>query len=252
MILPTFIVGGAPRAGTTFLYEVLDEHPDVFMAKPRTPEPKFFLIDDEFQKGLAYYSERYFSGALGGRCTAVGEKSTNYLESPVAARRIRTSLPDVKLLFALRNPIERAFSNYLWSTKNGLETLSFEEAIKTEAVRESQYAPEHRYSRPFSYVSRGMYATLLEPFFAAFRPAQIHVVILEDLEDNPQPHLDAIWQYLGVPPYRPQGDLHRRVNTARQGDEQISEKTRARLRDIYRRPNEELAALLKQDFSRWT
>ncbi|HEV3304294.1 MAG TPA: sulfotransferase [Planctomycetaceae bacterium] len=264
MNLPTFLIGGAPRAGTTFLYEVLAEHPDVFLAKPRNPEPKFFLVDDEYQKGLAYYSHKYFSGAdrekpgeadAGGRPIvpiALGEKSTNYLENPRVADRIRGSLPDVKLLFVLRNPIERAFSNYLWSKKNLLETLPFDEAIATEATREARYSAEHRYSRPFSYVSRGIYACHLRPYYAAFPREQILVVLLEDLEHHPEARIDAICRFLGVRPLQFTGERHRRVNTARQGNEQLDPRTRDKLKEIYREPNRELAELLQRDLSHWS
>jgi len=61
--LPDFIIGGAPRAGTTWLYELLDRHPDVYMAKPLKPEPKFFLRDEVYAKGLAHYSQTWFAGA---------------------------------------------------------------------------------------------------------------------------------------------------------------------------------------------
>src|SRR5262245_38886620 len=79
MVQPTFIIAGAPRSGTTYLYDLLDSHPGVFMAKPKTPEPKFFLVDEEFRKGLEYYCEHYF--AAGAGFAAIGEKSTNYLEN---------------------------------------------------------------------------------------------------------------------------------------------------------------------------
>lgn len=250
MNLPNFLIAGAPRAGTTFLYEVLDEHPEVYLAKPRNPEPKFFLIDDEFQKGLGYYSEKYFAGVEGQ--AAVGEKSTNYLENGQVAGRIRSLLPQVKLLFTLRNPIERALSNYLWSKKNGLETLSFEEAVEQEQAREAQYPAAYRYSRPFSYVSRGMYAAHLRPYLAAFPAAQIKVVLLEDLEAKPQEEIDEICRFLGVAARQSSGDLHRRVNSARQGDEQVGDATRGKLRDIYRAPNRELADLLNRDLSLWS
>jgi hypothetical protein len=250
MILPNFLIGGAPRAGTTFLYEILDEHSEIYLAKPRSPEPKFFLIDDEFQKGLAYYAEKYFSGADGRK--AMGEKSTNYLENPHVAGRIRAMLPGVKLLFLLRNPIERAFSNYLWSKQNQLEMLSFDEAVETEPVREAQYPPSHRYSRPFSYVSRGMYAAHLRPYFAAFPAEQIKVVLLDDLEERPQAQIDAIVQFLGLRTLPSSGDLRRRVNSAREGNEQIGGPIRDKLKEIYRTPNRKLAELLKRDLSHWS
>ena len=225
MHLPDFLIAGACRFGTTFLYEVLDEHPDVFMAKPRNPEPKFFLVDEELQKGLKYYSEKYFS--TGDRRTTMGEKSSNYLENPHVAGRIRALLPDVKLLFTLRNPIERAFSNYLWSKKNQLETLSFEDAVATEPTREVQYPPAHWYSRPFSYVSRGMYAAHLKRYYDAFPSEQIKVVFLEDIEEQPQAEIDAICRFLGVPTEHLSGNLHRRVNSAREGGEQIDERAKS-------------------------
>src|SRR5215470_7742197 len=82
MRLPDFIIGGAPRAGTTWLYELLDHHPDVHMAKPLNPEPKFFLRDDEYAKGLEYYSRKWFEDVEPSK--VAGEKSTDYLERPAA------------------------------------------------------------------------------------------------------------------------------------------------------------------------
>jgi hypothetical protein len=250
MNLPTFLIGGAPRAGTTYLYEVLDQHPEIYMAKPRSPEPKFFLIDDDFQKGLAWYSEKYFSDSEGR--AAVGEKSTNYLESRDVAGRIRGLLPDVKLLFVLRNPIERAFSNWLWSKKNQLETLPFSEAVETEEVREAAYPPAYRYSRPYSYVSRGMYAAHLRPYCAAFDAAQIKLIFLEDLDERPQAEIDAICRFLGVRTPHSWQQRPERINTARRGGEQIDERTRGTLRKIYREPNQDLSELTKRDLSHWS
>src|SRR5580704_17324805 len=94
---PHFIIGGAPRSGTTWLYQLLDRHPQIYMAKPVKPEPKFFLRDDLYEKGLTHYSQTWFSAAPKGRI--LGEKTTNYLESALAARRIAESLPETKLVF---------------------------------------------------------------------------------------------------------------------------------------------------------
>src|SRR5258708_10009769 len=88
--LPDFLIGGAPRSGTTWLYCLLDRHPAVYMAKPVTPEPKFFLVDHLYEKGLPFYST-WFADAAPRRLT--GEKSTDYLESARAAKPSAHDLP---------------------------------------------------------------------------------------------------------------------------------------------------------------
>jgi hypothetical protein len=249
MKLPTFLIAGAPRAGTTFLYHVLDQHPDVYLAKPRAPEPKFFLIDDEYQKELDYYSQKYFAAARDQK--AIGEKSTNYLESPAVPQRIARDLPGIKLVFILRNPIERAFSNYLWSKKNGFESLSFEEAIEFEAAREAQYPPVQRYSRPFSYLSRGFYDSLLQPYFDLFRPEQLKFLIAEELEASPRPILDDLCQFLGLEPLPESIDMPSRVNSARDGAERLNGPLRDRLFRLYEEPNRRLSHCLGRDLAEW-
>jgi len=89
---------------------------------PVTPEPKFFLVDHLYEKGLRFYSDTWF--AANGDARLAGEKTTNYLESAVAADRIARDLPGRKLIFILREPADRAYSNYLWSRMNGLPARS--------------------------------------------------------------------------------------------------------------------------------
>src|ERR1700736_5930794 len=148
--LPTFIIGGAPRSGTTFLAQALDLHPDVAIARPVIPEPKVFFGPPRDQ---GWYYRRYqelFGAAAGKR--ARGEKTSNYLESEIACARIATFLPHVRMLFILREPVARAYSNYLWTKKNGLETLSFEEAVELEGKRPSPLPPEKSHARPYDYL----------------------------------------------------------------------------------------------------
>ena len=148
--LPDFIIGGAPRSGTTWLYDLLNRHPDLYMARPKQPEPKFFLVDHFYAQGLVHYSQTWFAGALANQ--VAGEKSTDYLESAAAAERIARDLPAVKLVFILREPAARAWSNYLWSQMNGLETEDFETALRLEDERERTLSERLRFARPFSYI----------------------------------------------------------------------------------------------------
>jgi hypothetical protein len=104
--LPDFIIAGAPRSGTTWLHVLARRHPQIAMAQPMVPEPKFFLVDELWQRGVDYYSRTWFDPLPAGQ--VLGEKSTNYMESPEAAERVSRALPRAKLIFVLRNPVDRA------------------------------------------------------------------------------------------------------------------------------------------------
>ncbi len=246
--LPTFIVGGAPRSGTTWLTTGLDRHRDVWLAKPLRPEPKFFLIDELYAEGLDAYSSRWFADAPD--VTAVGEKSTNYLESPVAARRIAADLPDVKMLFVLRDPVDRALSNYRWSVMNGMEDADLATALSLEEEREANVAPELRYARPHAYFSRGCYARLLRPFFDGLGHERILCLRFEDLIGEPGDTLARAHEFLGVQPRPDLASGPEGVN-ASEGDLTIDPDTEARLRAAYEPFNEELAELLGGSFKLW-
>ena len=146
---PTFIIGGAPRAGTNFLCHALDRHPDVYVAKPYMPEPKVFMGAEQPRPEYARRYAALFAAA--GARTALGEKTSYYLENEAACTLIRRHLPDVHMLFVVREPVARAYSNYLWTKKNGLESLAFEEAVRLEGRRPSPLPPlpaESSYNQP--------------------------------------------------------------------------------------------------------
>ncbi|MDB5346420.1 MAG: sulfotransferase [Schlesneria sp.] len=252
--LPAFIIAGAPRSGTTYLYNLLDHHPEIYLAKPRAPEPKFFLVDEEYAKGLDYYSERFFSASSADAIR--GEKSANYLESTVVPERIFQHLPNSKLIFVLRDPVERAFSNFLWSTRNGHETLSFAEAIKQEAVRESCYAPAVRFARPFSHISRGMYAKLLQPYLRLFPSEQVKIVLHDDIVADPARVAADLMAFVGATVILPPIDLNESVNTSRDRDETrdqvLPQDLREQLCQLYAGPNQELQELIGRDLSHWS
>jgi hypothetical protein len=247
--LPDFLIGGAPRSGTTWLYQLLDRHPGVFMAKPVAPEPKFFLVDRIYEKGLAYYAETWFAAAGPGQ--KAGEKSTDYLESEAAAGRIGTDLPQVRLVFVLREPVARAFSNYLWTKMNGLETEEFAAAIALEAQREGELPERLKFARPFSYFSRGLYADLLRPYLDRFPREQVLVLKFEDIAARPTVVAERLHRFLGVSP-RPEDVTGLGiVNPSEKGGPALDEGIRRELAARYAEPNRRLAQLLGPDFEMW-
>ena len=239
--LPDFIVGGAPRSGTTWLYRVLDRHTDIEMAKPVSPEPKFFLVDEVYEHGLSYYSDKWFAGIPAEK--RAGEKSTNYLESETAARRIDVDLPEVRLIFILREPVARAVSNWQWSRMNGVESLPFDEALLQEAQREASYPPEQRFSRPFSYFSRGLYRQMLQPYVDRIGLDRMLVLRYEDIWEDARSVARSVHTFLEVPEREDDALGLGSINPSSR--EPVAELPAiAELRQQYEQPNRELAQLL--------
>jgi Sulfotransferase domain len=248
--LPDFIIAGAPRSGTTWLYTLLDRHPEVHMAKPVRPEPKFFILEELYAKGPEYYSRTWFSGVPEGR--KCGEKSTNYLENPEAAQRIRTVVPAAKLIFMLREPAERAYSNYLWTRMNGLETESFETALALEAERELMLPPNLKNARPYAYFSRGLYADLLQPFFDRFPRDRILCLKFEEIVANPEALAAATHRFLGIRPRPGDATLLGVINASEKEDEPMPSALKHALQVRYSEANTKLGTLLGRDFEIWS
>jgi len=219
------------------------------MAKPLAPEPKFFLRDDEYAKGLAYYSEKWFAGVDAGK--VAGEKSTDYLESAAAAARIARDLPLVKLIFILREPVSRAYSNYLWTRMNGLETEDFATALRLEEQRERELPERWKFTRPFSYFSRGLYADLLEPYFNRFMEHQLLVTRFEDIIERPAALAETVQRFIGVTPRPEDARGLGVINPSAREVDGLADDVRRELAARYAEPNRRLAALLGPSFPMW-
>jgi hypothetical protein len=220
------------------------------MAKPLVPEPKFFLRSDLYERGLEYYSGTWFAPIAPNKLA--GEKSTNYLESAAAAERIRLSLPAVRLIFVLRNPTDRAFSNYLWSRQNGLETETFETALAREEERERNVPEALRYARPHALVSRGLYAELLRPYFERFPRERILILRYESIVAAPGDVAESLHRFLGVTVRRQDGEDQEPLNAAKnEQGAQMNPATRRRLSARYASPNARLYDLLGPGFPAW-
>src|SRR5947209_13351977 len=167
-LLPDFLIIGAQRGGTTSLYHYLRAHPAVHSSAVK--DTHFF--DKKFHKGVSWYRAHFptrFEKAYARRFRhqdfVTGEASPSYLFHPHAPSRTARLLPHVKLIVLLRNPIDRAFSQYYHALALGHEKLSFEEALEREQERtageyERVLAEAHYSSHAFkhlSYLSRGIY-----------------------------------------------------------------------------------------------
>jgi hypothetical protein len=180
--LPNFIVIGAMKAGTTSLYHYLKSHHQIFM--PTFKELDFFVSELNWVRGLAWY-RRQFSAA--GSALARGEASTTYTRYPMhdgVPERMARVLPGVRLIYVLRDPIERIRSHYQHLVLTGVEKSPPEVALLENPV----------------YVACSQYARQLELYLDHFPREQIHVVTSEALKLDRENTVQHIYEFLGVDP----------------------------------------------------
>lgn len=243
-----FFIVGAQRSGTTYLYGLLDEHPEIEMARPMRPEPKFFLDEALYQEGLEGYERRFFSANAGARLR--GEKSVSYAESEPAAQRIARSFPSAKILFLLRDPVERAVSHYRFSVANGLESASMAEAFLHEEQRRDQYDPKKIAMSPFAYLTRGRYADQIMLYERFFPAENIKVLLLEQLSGSRET-VAELYEFLGVARDFEPSSLDQRVNAQQRTGEPLDPGLEKFLVSNFAEPNARLAEHLKLPLARW-
>jgi hypothetical protein len=227
------LVVGAQRCGTTYLYQVLDEHPEIAMAKPARPEPKFFLDAEKCRRGLAWYEATYFAEA--GAIPVHGEKSTSYIESPDAARRAAGMIQDADALVMLRDPIDRAISNWRFSTASGLEDRPLEQALAENLEGPRPWDRSTTSVSPFAYLERGRYADYLTPW-QRFFPGRLHVLFLEEFAGDADA-VGRMYRAIDVDPsFRPPS-LGATVNAAESPASGIDPSLAQRLLDYFKESN---------------
>jgi hypothetical protein len=190
------LVIGAQRSGTTYLHSLLDAHPEITMARPGYPEPKVFCNPEAAAKGLRWYRDTYFGHA--GDEQLLGDKSTSYLEDGEAPARAFGMLGEAQILVVLRDPVQRAVSNWRFSTENGLETRPLETALRENLTQAAPWDPDRTSVSPFAYLERGRYLDYLEPWMATF-PDTVHVLFLPELVDD-EATVERLWKALRVGP----------------------------------------------------
>ena len=205
-IMPDFIIIGAQRCGTTSLYKYLTKHPSV--ARGLLKEVHFF--DLHFRKGIPWYRSQ-FPSLFHKRAFIAGEASPYYIFHPHAPRRIFETIPQAKLIALLRNPVDRALSHYYHEVANGVEPLSFEDAIDREGERldgemeklledEDYQSFNHRH---FSYLLRGIYVDQLKVWMDLFSKEQLLILRSEDMLSDPSATTKRVSDFLGLPGWEP-------------------------------------------------
>lgn len=177
---PNFIYAGAPKAGSSSIYELLRQHPDIYMSPVKEP----FFFDFNYERGLDWYAE-HFSGRAGE--AAVGEATVWYMRWPNVPERINAHFPDMKFVFVLRDPADRVWSNYWHDYSSGLFDIrtSFSDAIRDE-------------DDPRGMLMAGFYHDRLKHFESLFGKDNLLVLLTDDLRADPDRFFESIYLFLGV------------------------------------------------------
>jgi len=195
-MLPTFLIIGAMKCGTTSLYYYLAEHPDIGMS--RRKETNFFVETHNWERGRDWYAHQFPDGG-----PERGECSPNYTKRHLydgVAERIQTVCPDAKLIYLVRDPIERTVSHYLSNCRQRREERSFEAAVAD--VENSKYVLTSRYHMQ------------LQPYLDRFAEENLLVLSTKCLKDMPTATLQTVYRFLGVDPAFQNQRVGQRFNSA--------------------------------------
>ena len=237
------LVIGAQRCGTTYLHTMLDSHEQITMARPANPEPKVFCSDELTRRGAEWYRETYFAHAR--EELLLGEKSTSYLESPDAVARVTAVLGSPRILVQLRDPVERAVSNWGFSRAHDMEDRPVSEALARNLDGPLPWDPQLTSVSPYAYLERGRYADYLAPWLEAF-PDLVRVQFLEELVEGPD-SVGDLYEWLGVDAGVRPASLGQRVNQGVGLEESLDDALVARLRDYFRDSDQTLTELLGRE-----
>lgn len=192
MAMPDFFVIGAFKSGTTALHYMLRKTPNIFF-HPTIKETNFFAPDSQLEfriESRSEYEDLFRSASRGQK---IGEVCPSYLLSEVAAGTMQREVPDAKLIAVLRDPVDRAYSEFMMYIRNGVRTM---EDLRPQLEREMRgdLLPRDRPVLP-----QGLYAKQLSRFFCAFPDYNIKVVLHSELANNGLATINDILQFLEVP-----------------------------------------------------
>ncbi|MBE9045932.1 sulfotransferase domain-containing protein [Pleurocapsales cyanobacterium LEGE 10410] len=177
---PNFLVLGAAKSGTTWLYSCLEEHPEIFV--PSIKEIHFFSYPSNYEKGFAWY-ESFFKRHTAEK--SIGEVSPSYLVRPEVPERIYNYNPNMRLLVVLRNPIARAYSNYCMILRVGKISKDINRVFSVE----DEIHP---------LISRGLYYGHITRYLDFFKLENMKILIFEDIKHNPERFINDVYSFLNV------------------------------------------------------
>ena len=194
----SFLVAGTQKGGTTALHELLKSHSEICMSSKKEPH---FFDTDRYLNNNQINSEYYLS--LFPEITddkLLGDVTPSYMYHPLAPARIYRFNPSIKIIFLLRNPVHRAYSQWNMQRRKGLESMSFESAIEREMTQRQDSTAV--IDKKFAYLSRGLYAQQIKRYTDLFDRKNLLFVKSNTLKNQPQKALQAVASFLGICPFK--------------------------------------------------
>jgi len=251
-VLPDFLIIGAAKGGTSSLYDYLIQHPQINSCVVK--EPNYFT--EYYSRGLSWYKSCFpFSITTNNSQTKkiiTGEATARYYWYPHAPKRAKQLLPNAKIILLLRNPIDRAYSDYQMKFRNGVETNSFEKALDVEEkILENEWEKmledENYFSLKFTvygYKIKGKYLEFIKNWKNFFPSNQLLIIKSEDFFKNPQEKTNDVLNFLNLEPMK----LEHYSVTRKGNYERMKPDTRKMLLDYFKPFNQELYKYLGMDF----
>jgi hypothetical protein len=239
--LPTFVIIGAMKCGTSALHRMLGAHPDIAMSDPK--ELNFFFgtappvdADDPWSTGNWWRGAGWYAAHFPTHAPVRGEASPGYTspDHPHVAARLAATLPDARLVYLVRDPVDRAISQYLHHRRDGTEDRPLAEALLDPASQ---------------YLARSRYHERLTPFLDRFPNDRILIVATEDLRDQPAPTMARVLRFLDADPQvMPSAHIHGPSATATEPEPAV----RHRVTALLRADADRLRRLAKRRFAQWS
>lgn len=253
--VPDFLIIGAQKCGTSSLYTYLSQHPSVCPAFVK--EVRYF--NNHFQKGLRWYKAHFPStlyikmkGRKSGHNLITGEGEPSYLPNPIVPQRVFNLIPTVKLIVMLRNPVDRAYSQYHHRIVRGHEKLSFEEVVEADKAKlKNGWAGLNTGNfkslghTHYSYLPRGLYVDQLKMWRDVFPENQFLILKAEEFFRDTQTVFNQVLSFLDLPAYELKE--YKRVN-ASEYKKEMSFKTRKDLAGYFQPHNQRLYTYTDVDF----
>ena len=251
-VIPDFLVIGAKRCGTTSLYQHLPEHPCI----SKSPHDNMGFFNDNFHLGVNWYKSFFPTTFTRNKIKSkfgdflAFDVTTKYMEEESTANNVYQTKPNMKIIIILRNPVDRAYSQYHLSVRQTAERRSFEDVVEENMNRLNKESHEHYEIKPrFSakednYLKKGLYALQLRYWLKIFPRENILIVSTEEFESNQQIIYNKIFEFLNISKF----EVKNTKKMEKGNYPPIKSETRNLLLDYFRQHNHELFELINMKF----